>query len=489
MRTKPTAVFMAFGTKGDVYPIAAIAAAFASDQGQYQVAFVTHSAHEVFSISQKLKVHLEAKRITYFPVSSPPVMSYQDTAGSSKVSFSLQKNEIMIKHRQECVSIAEGIFGEDPHMDGRLESCRTISVPPLLLNANFRKNFLFYMNIFKMLRLVGWEDVIYWMWPLFTEDWGLWRSHDLHLSFLPFTDPVTGLPRWHERPLSPLLLYGFSKEVVECPDYWPSRVQTCGFWFLPFEWQFSCSSCADISAQRFSRKLNAEEEMCSIHVNLKTFLNASPNQPIFMSLSSIGSMGYLKNPRAFLKVLGNALNITSCRFILFSAGYGPLDAEIKMSAQTLLSPSEQLQLTEDQTSLFGGRLFYFSGDVPYNWLFPKCAAAIHHGGSGSTAAALHAGIPQVICPFVLDQYYWAERMFWLGVAPEPLKNTCLLPDKDDDCYIKEAATMLVKAINRALSPEVKLQASRIANRLSAEDGVSEAVRLIREEINCTSAAL
>ncbi|XP_075476117.1 sterol 3-beta-glucosyltransferase UGT80A2-like isoform X19 [Primulina tabacum] len=363
------------------------------------------------------------------------------------------------------------------------------TAPPLLLNANFRKNFLFYMNIFKMLRLVGWEDVIHWMWPLFTEDWGHWRSHDLHLSFLPFTDAVTGLPRWHERPLSPLLLYGFSKEVVECPDYWPSRVQVCGFWFLPFEWQFSCSSCADISSLSFSRKLNAEEEMCSIHVNLKAFLNALPEQPIFMSLSSIGSMGYLKNPRAFLKVLENALSITSCRFILFSAGYGPLDAEIKMSAQTLLSPSEQLQLSEDQTCLFGGRLLCFSGDVPYNWLFPRCAAAIHHGGSGSTAAALHAGIPQVICPFILDQFYWAERMFWLGVAPEPLKGTCLVPDKDDDCSIMEAANMLVGTINRALSPEVKLQASQIANRISAEDGVSEAVRLIREEIKCTGAAV
>lgn len=199
-------------------------------------------------------------------------------------------------------------------------------------------------------------------------------------------------------------------------------------------------------------------------------------------------MGYLKNPRAFVKVLRNALNITSCRFILFSAGYGPLDAAIQMSAQTLSSPSE-LQLSEDQTCLFGGRLFCFSGDVPYNWLFPRCAAAIHHGGSGSTAAALHAGIPQVICPFILDQFYWAERMFWLGVAPEPLKSTCLLPDKDDDYYIMEAANMLVGAINIALSPEVKLQASQIASRISAEDGVSEAVRLIKEEMNCTGAAL
>uniref|UniRef100_A0A2P2LGN1 Sterol 3-beta-glucosyltransferase UGT80A2 isoform X2 n=1 Tax=Rhizophora mucronata TaxID=61149 RepID=A0A2P2LGN1_RHIMU len=46
-RRKPVAVFMAFGTKGDVYPIAAIAAAFACDQKQYHVVLVTHSAHQV----------------------------------------------------------------------------------------------------------------------------------------------------------------------------------------------------------------------------------------------------------------------------------------------------------------------------------------------------------------------------------------------------------------------------------------------------------
>ncbi|XP_075476109.1 uncharacterized protein LOC142517648 isoform X11 [Primulina tabacum] len=422
MRTKPTAVFMAFGTKGDVYPIAAIAAAFASDQRQYEVAFVTHSAHEVFSILQKLKVHLEAKRITCFPVSSPPVMSYQDTAGSSKVSFSLQKNEIMIKHRQECVSIAEGIFGEDSNMDGDL----------IIINF-FALEGWSLAELFQVHCVVAAPYVVPYSAPSSFE-----RQFQKELPLLyeylqdapTGKDAVTGLPRWHERPLSPLLLL--------------------------------CLTGMDLAKKLLSALITGHQEF---------------------------SMGYLKNPRAFLKVLENALSITSCRFILFSAGYGPLDAEIKMSAQTLLSPSEQLQLSEDQTCLFGGRLLCFSGDVPYNWLFPRCAAAIHHGGSGSTAAALHAGIPQVICPFILDQFYWAERMFWLGVAPEPLKGTCLVPDKDDDCSIMEAANMLVGTINRALSPEVKLQASQIANRISAEDGVSEAVRLIREEIKCTGAAV
>ncbi|KAL0422312.1 UNVERIFIED_CONTAM: O-mycaminosyltylonolide 6-deoxyallosyltransferase [Sesamum latifolium] len=343
--------------------------------------------------------------------------------------------------------------------------------------------------------VIGWEDVIHWMWPLFTDDWGTWRSSDLQLSFWPFTvviaatrssvesyDPVTGLPTWHERPSAPLLLYGFSQEVVECPGYWPSAVRVCGFWFFPSEWQFSCTGCAEISSLICSGKLNAEDELCLVHAKLKEFLGSSEEQPIFISLSSVGSMGYLKNPQAFLRVLGNVLSITSHRFILLTAGYGPLDAAIKMFAQTPSSTSEQTQPGEVQSWLFDDRLFCFSGAIPYNWLFPRCAAAIHHGGSGSTAAALHAGIPQVICPFILDQFYWAERMFWLGVAPEPLKCSCLLPDKDDDSCILEAANMLVGAINYALSPEVKLHAKQIANRISTEDGVSTALRIIKEEI-------
>ncbi|KAL2254364.1 UNVERIFIED_CONTAM: hypothetical protein Sindi_0231100, partial [Sesamum indicum] len=173
-------------------------------------------------------------------------------------------------------------------------------------------------------------------------------------------------------------------------------------------------------------------------------------------------MGYLKNPQSFLRVLGNVLSITSHRFILLTAGYGPLDAAIKMFAQTPSSTSEQTQPGEVQSWLFDGRLFCFSG--------------------GSTAAALHAGIPQVICPFILDQFYWAERMFWLGVASEPLKSSSLLPDKGDESCILEAANMLVGAINYALSPEVKLHAKQIAKRISTEDGVSTALRIIKEEI-------
>uniref|UniRef100_A0A0V0HXP4 Putative UDP-sugar-dependent glycosyltransferase 52-like n=1 Tax=Solanum chacoense TaxID=4108 RepID=A0A0V0HXP4_SOLCH len=321
------------------------------------------------------------------------------------------------------------------------------------------------------------------MWPLFTEEWGSWRSLDLNLSSLPFTDPVTGLPTFHERLPSPLLLYGFSKEVVEYPGYWPSKVRVCGFWFPPKEWQFSCNDCAEISASVSSGSSNKQNELCSIHLSLQFFIEFPATElPIFIGLSSIGSMGFLRNPHAFLRVLGIALDISGSRFILFSAGYEPLEAAIDSYAKEASTCPEQTQRSNEGVSLFGGRLFCFSGSVPYNWLFPRCAAAIHHGGSGSTAAALLAGVPQVICPFMLDQFYWAERMYWLGVAPEPLKREHLVPDKDEDFYIKEAANMLVRALDYSQSSEVKSRALQISNKLSNEDGVSEAVHLINEEL-------
>ena len=55
---------------------------------------------------------------------------------------------------------------------------------------------------------------------------------------------------------------------------------------------------------------------------------------------------------------------------------------------------------------------------------------------------------QVVCPFMLDQFYWAERMFWVGVAP----------DENDDNCVREAANMLARAINHVLSPKVKTNA-------------------------------
>ncbi|KAK7302450.1 hypothetical protein RJT34_13340 [Clitoria ternatea] len=499
-RRKTKAVFMAFGTKGDVYPLAAIAAAFASDQKQYDVMLITHATH------QSLGSHLAEKDVQYYPVSSPPVLSADqnnDAEGNAGSSFFLQKRKVTRDHRQECHSLIERIFGDGPSLDGDLivinffalegwslaESfcVRCIVAAPYVVPysapATFEGQFLRGLPLlYKYLNdapsgKVCWKDVIHWMWPLFSENWGSWRSVDLHLSPCPFTDPVTGIPTWHERPQSPLVMYGFSKEVVECPAYWPSKVRVCGFWFLPIEWQFTCKKCRELSVYDSFGHQQAKDDLCSNHIELQNFIKT---MPIFIGLSSIGSMGFLKDPYAFICVLQTVLNTTNYRFILFTAGYEPLESTIHTIAAE--GSFEQKSWGEDCVYLSNGRLLCFSGSVPYRWLFPKCAAVIHHGGSGTTAAALQAGTPQVVCPFMLDQFYWAERMHWLGVSPEPLRRNHLFPDKSDDRSVQETAHVISLAIHDALSSIVKARAAEIAERISLEDGVSEAIKCIKEEL-------
>ncbi len=54
--------------------------------------------------------------------------------------------------------------------------------------------------------------------------------------------------------------------------------------------------------------------------------------------------------------------------------------------------------------------------VPFSAVFPRAAAVVHHGGIGTTAQALAAGVPQIVMPMSFDQPDNAERLRKLGVA-------------------------------------------------------------------------
>jgi vancomycin aglycone glucosyltransferase len=60
------------------------------------------------------------------------------------------------------------------------------------------------------------------------------------------------------------------------------------------------------------------------------------------------------------------------------------------------------------------------GEVSHALLFPRVAAVVHHGGAGTTASAARAGVPQIVVPHLLDQFYFARRVTLLGLGPPPL---------------------------------------------------------------------
>jgi UDP:flavonoid glycosyltransferase YjiC (YdhE family) len=113
----------------------------------------------------------------------------------------------------------------------------------------------------------------------------------------------------------------------------------------------------------------------------------------------------------------------------------------------------------------------------HSWLFPRVAAVIHHGGSGTTASGIRAGVPSIVTPFFADQPYWARRVYELGVGPAPV------PHK------KLTAERLAAAIRRATEDEgIRARAAALGAAMRAEDGVGRAAAVFESYVENWSGA-
>jgi sterol 3beta-glucosyltransferase len=72
---------------------------------------------------------------------------------------------------------------------------------------------------------------------------------------------------------------------------------------------------------------------------------------------------------------------------------------------------------------------YLLREAPYRWLFRQMGAIIHHGGAGTTAEALLAGVPNGVVAFGVDQPYHGRRIHALGAGPAPIKRSKLTADR------------------------------------------------------------
>ena len=110
---------------------------------------------------------------------------------------------------------------------------------------------------------------------------------------------------------------------------------------------------------------------------------------------------------------------------------------------------------------------YVLESAPFSWLFPRVAAVVHHGGAGTTAAALRSGVPAVVVPFFGDQPFWGSRVASLGVSPPPIPRRRLTAER------------LAQAIQSALTDTVmRQQAAALGERIRGENGVARAVEVI-----------
>jgi sterol 3beta-glucosyltransferase len=105
--------------------------------------------------------------------------------------------------------------------------------------------------------------------------------------------------------------------------------------------------------------------------------------------------------------------------------------------------------------------------APHQWLFPHMAGVVHHGGAGTTAAGLRAGVPSLIVPHMADQPYWARRVYELGVGAKPVPHHQLTADRLAD-GIRALAT----------SQQMKQNAAALGEKIRQERGVENAVEAV-----------
>jgi sterol 3beta-glucosyltransferase len=234
------------------------------------------------------------------------------------------------------------------------------------------------------------------------------RQQVLGLPPAPFFGPYRS-PSMRNQPV----LCGVSPSVISKPADWGENVHMTGYWFL-----------------------DAEDDWTPPPA-LADFLAAGP-APVAIGFGSMSN----RNPAEMTRLLIAAVERAGQRAVLLSGWQGLATSDLPDSILMIES-------------------------APHAWLFPRMSATVHHGGAGTTAAALRAGKPSLVVPFFGDQPFWGQRIADLGVGPAPIPRKRLTVDN------------LAQAIEQmATDGAMRQRAAQLGASIRAEDGVARVVALL-----------
>lgn len=235
-----------------------------------------------------------------------------------------------------------------------------------------------------------------------------WRKvlTEVHREHLGLRTPLIGLA---ERIARDGALNAWSPHLLPAPPEWPAHAQPLGFWRTPAGAATPPQALVD-------------------------FLGAG-DPPVYVGFGSM----VVRDPAALGRTVRDGLRRAGRRGVVVT-GAGAIELE---------GDDDVLVLEQ----------------APHHWLLPRVTAAVHHGGVGTLAAALAAGVPQVIRPFMGDQTFWARRAAELGVAV-PVRR------------------LTADSLGAALGTAAGLadRAADLAEALALEDGVTAAVRRLEATV-------
>lgn len=208
-----------------------------------------------------------------------------------------------------------------------------------------------------------------------------------------------------------------SPTLIRRPEDWAAHISISGFYFLPMSSPYTPPP------------------------ELEEFLNGPP--PIYIGFGSI----IVDDPKKLTLLLLEAVNLAGVRAII-SQGWGELGSE-----DLVIPPN-----------------VHFIGNCPHDWIFEKVSCVVHHGGAGTTAAAMACGKPSIIVPFFGDQPFWGEMIARTGAGPKPIP------------FKKLTAPDLAAAIGAALEPDIKQTAKELGEQIRNESGVDAGVTSFHHQL-------
>ncbi|MCK9248611.1 MAG: glycosyltransferase [Solirubrobacteraceae bacterium] len=240
----------------------------------------------------------------------------------------------------------------------------------------------------------------------------------------PFSEPLRpGTRRAHGLPPVPWpwgrrssgwppvpIVHTFSPALLPRPRDWPEHLDVTG-WMTPRDPDPAATLPADVEA----------------------FLDAGP-PPAYVGFGSMSA-----DPARLTRLVLDAARRAGRRVIL-ATGWGGLDGD-----------------AVDPTP--GGDVLAV-GEVDHRLLFPRTAGVVHHGGAGTVAAGVRAGVPSIVVPFVFDQRFWGTVLVRRGVGLGPLPHAGLTVDG------------LADALRRLDDPGLRERAADLGRTVRDEDGVA-----------------
>ena len=399
---------LALGSTGDILPYIALGKGL--KKARYQVRFITF---------ENFAPHVREGGLDFHPIPGDPrslvaqggsnILTMARSFGSIAEEYTRALSAPHLRETDLLINqLPGGIFGIDLAEISGIQMIMAAVIPLAYTNT-------FPMMGFPEISLPGYNHVTYSIsenvvWLMFQKVINHWRTQQLGLPSITRKEYFgTNGTR------GKLIINGFSPVVVERPLDWGENVHIAGYWF-------------------------PDDPGWQPPPDLVNFIEGG-QPPVFIGFGSMP----VKNPAKTTQTILAALKETNQRAILHTGWSGLGETEL---------PDHVFKIDY----------------APYSWLFPRMAMVIHHGGSGTTAFGLRAGVPSCAVPLLgFDQIYWGKRIAALGAGPPPIPFRNLT--------VKNLSHVIRQATS---DPVFRQKAAALGEKIWAEKGIENAVGIINQ---------